>query len=298
MKNNYLTLLENLFEGVFYIDQTKKIKYWSKGAELITGYLSSEIVGKAHCQDILAHTSLDGVLLCNKGCLTRNTLATGSFFKTEVFIKHKEGHRVHIALHITPIHDNQGKIVGATHIFTNNEAFFSIKTQEIEKYHKTLYDSDTQLPNKNNLKMILQAKIEEYNRYNWTSSVYLMEIDDFERIKGVYDKKTRIEIISEVSKILLSGIRPFDTLGRIGENQFLAILINVHNKKTDLLGKRFITNMANSPISVGLGELHLTLSIGATVNQSADTPESILSRAEMHLNHSKSEGGNRLTSKL
>ena len=49
-KNNYQNLLDNLYEGIFYVDLNKTIKYWSSGAERITGYSSDEVLGK-HCHD-------------------------------------------------------------------------------------------------------------------------------------------------------------------------------------------------------------------------------------------------------
>ena len=295
MKSNYQTLLENLFEGVYYVDKEKRIKYWSRGAELITGYLSTEVLGKTCSQDILAHTSLDGVPLCNTGCLMRNTLATGSFYKAEAFLKHKEGHKVHISLRITPMHNSKGEIVGATHIFTNNEAFFTINTEEAQKQHKTLYDVVTKLPNKHNMKMILQAKIEEYNRYQWAFASYLMEIDNYEKIVTTYDENNHNLILASIGSILQTGIRPFDTLGRWSKNQFLAILVNIDKNKMEMLGNRLLKQFSKTAIPIGLGELKITLSMGTTVIQPDDTPDDVISRAEKRMKYSHKMGGNRLT---
>ncbi|RLC58662.1 MAG: hypothetical protein DRH89_00530 [Candidatus Cloacimonadota bacterium] len=298
MKSNYQTLLENLFEGVYYVDNKKKIKYWSSGAELITGYLSSEVMGKTCSQDILAHTSLDGDPLCLTGCLMRNTLATGSFYKAEAFLRHKDGHNVHISLRITPMYNSKGEIVGATHIFTNNEAFFTIDTEETEKHHKTFYDIVTKLPNQHNLKMILKAKIEEYARYQWSFAIYLLEIDNFEKIEASYNEETRNSILSKIGSSLQNEIRPFDIVGRWSENQFMAILVKVDDDKIELLGKRLLKKFAKTPIQVGLGEVKFTLSAGATLIQPEDTPDDIAKRAERLKNYSLGKGGNRLSIKI
>jgi diguanylate cyclase (GGDEF)-like protein/PAS domain S-box-containing protein len=298
MKSNYQTLLENLFEGVYYVDNKKKIKYWSNGAELITGYLSSEVMGKTCSQDILAHTTLDGVPLCTTGCLMRNTLATGSFYKAEAFLKHKDGHNVHVSLRITPMYNSNGEIVGATHIFTNNDAYFTIDTKETQTQHKTLYDIVTKLPNQHNLKMILQAKIEEYTRYQWTFATYIMEIDNFDKIEASYNEETRNLILSKIGSTLQNGVRPFDTMGRWSKNQFIAILVQVDDDEIELLGKRLMKQFSKTPIQVGLGELKFTLSVGATLIQPKDTPEDIANRAEKLKDYSLEKGGNRLTVKV
>jgi len=44
------TILENLYDGVYFVDCDRKILYWNKGAENITGYTSSEVLGK-RCSD-------------------------------------------------------------------------------------------------------------------------------------------------------------------------------------------------------------------------------------------------------
>ena len=40
------TILENLYDGVYFVDGDRKILYWNKGAEGITGYTNSEVIGK------------------------------------------------------------------------------------------------------------------------------------------------------------------------------------------------------------------------------------------------------------
>ena len=39
-------LLDNLYDGVYFVDQNRRITYWNHGAETLTGYPASEAVGK------------------------------------------------------------------------------------------------------------------------------------------------------------------------------------------------------------------------------------------------------------
>jgi PAS domain S-box-containing protein len=36
----YQELLDNLHDGVYYMDHHRRITYWNKGAERLTGFLS------------------------------------------------------------------------------------------------------------------------------------------------------------------------------------------------------------------------------------------------------------------
>jgi PAS domain S-box-containing protein len=43
----YRELLDNLYDGVFFVDSNKTITYWNRAAENITGYTCEDVVGKA-----------------------------------------------------------------------------------------------------------------------------------------------------------------------------------------------------------------------------------------------------------
>ena len=37
-------LLDSLFDGVYFVDVERRITYWNRGAEILTGYSASEVV--------------------------------------------------------------------------------------------------------------------------------------------------------------------------------------------------------------------------------------------------------------
>jgi PAS domain S-box-containing protein len=64
----YKSLTDNLYDGVYFVDTNRKITYWNKGAERITGYSAQQIIGR-FCHDyILDHVTDDGHHLCQEGC--------------------------------------------------------------------------------------------------------------------------------------------------------------------------------------------------------------------------------------
>ena len=73
----YKKLLDNLYDGVYFVDKDRKITYWNKGAERITGYAADEVVGK-HCFDnILMHTDNGRESLCQGICPLAGAIADG-----------------------------------------------------------------------------------------------------------------------------------------------------------------------------------------------------------------------------
>ena len=61
-------LLEELYEGVYFVDTHRRITYWNRAAERISGYAADEVVGH-FCQDnILNHVDDMGTQLCFGRC--------------------------------------------------------------------------------------------------------------------------------------------------------------------------------------------------------------------------------------
>ena len=51
----YFDLVDNLYEGVYFVDKNQVITTWNKRAEAITGYKRDEVVGSQCSDNILRH---------------------------------------------------------------------------------------------------------------------------------------------------------------------------------------------------------------------------------------------------
>ncbi len=94
MPENYKNIIEQLNEGVYYVDFDKKITLWNKSAENITGFTSDEVMGGRRCSDnILRHVDeLGGTELCLDGCpLGGLTMSDGQNREAKVYLHHKKG---------------------------------------------------------------------------------------------------------------------------------------------------------------------------------------------------------------
>ncbi|MCK7469820.1 MAG: PAS domain S-box protein [Desulfomicrobium escambiense] len=60
----YRDLVENMHDGIYFVDRERRITYWNKGAERITGYSAAEVVGKSCADNILVHVDAIGRQLC------------------------------------------------------------------------------------------------------------------------------------------------------------------------------------------------------------------------------------------
>ncbi len=101
----------SLFDGVFFVNQERKITYWNHGAEAITGYLSEEVVGKGCGDNLLMHTDDRGTQLCLYGCPLSHAMHANEREVVEVYLRHKRGHRVPVSVRVAPVVNDVGETV-------------------------------------------------------------------------------------------------------------------------------------------------------------------------------------------
>lgn len=151
-------LLDNLFDGVYYVDLQRHIQFWNKAAEQISGFSRSEVISRPCSDNILIHVDAKGNNLCQSGCPLYATLLDGQIREVEAFLHHKLGHRVPVSIRICPLRDDHGAIIGAVELFSNNSQMLAITQRMKELEELALLDSLTRLANRRYLEMTLEQR--------------------------------------------------------------------------------------------------------------------------------------------
>ena len=107
-KNFYKDIVDNLYDGVYFVDRDRVITYWNKGAERITGYSAKETLGRACRDNLLNHVTANGIELCKSNCPLAAVMQDGNPREAEVYLHHKDGHRVPIIVRATAMRDAEG----------------------------------------------------------------------------------------------------------------------------------------------------------------------------------------------
>lgn len=293
--NNFLkTILENLYDGVYFVDCDRKILYWNKGAENITGYTSSEVIGK-QCSDNISQVNDNGVQLCMTTCPLAKTVADSMPREINLYIRHKKGHRVPVLARTTTLHDSQGQIVGAIEIFSDNSPRLAIthRIKELEKM--ALLDPLTELANRRYIESNMQIKLSEMRRYSRPFGILFMDIDHFKKVNDLHGHDIGDKVLVMVANTFVKNVRGSDTIGRWGGEEFLAIIPNVNEKQLYLTANKLRVLVEQSGFSVDSGIVQVTVSIGAALAQPKDTIETLLKRVDKLLYYSKINGRNRVS---
>ena len=295
MDIDYKSLIENISDGLYLVDHNRKIIYWNQVAEKITGYRSEEVLGRRCRDNILIHVDKDGKSLCRGDCPIDATIVDGEFRDAEVYLHHKDGHRVPVWIRAAPLRDTVGNIIGGAELFTDLSGGNAItdKLQELERL--SFLDNLPQLANRRFAEMELYSRISEKKRYGTSFGIIFMDIDYFKRVNDTYGHDAGDRVLKTVARTFANTARPSDLMGRWGGEEFIAILQRVDHEGLHAAAERIRSLVEKSLIRENGLTLKVTVSIGATLAGKTDTAGSIVKRADDLLYQSKNNGRNRCT---
>ena len=294
----YKGLLDHLNEGIYLLDSDRKITFWNRGAEKLTGYKRSEMLGKNCSENVILQINEAGKNICDTDCPAVRTMKDGHSREEEIYLHHKQGHRVPVRVRIVPIRDSEKKIIGAAEILSDNFSNASLKRRIKYLQQQSLLDPETQLLNRRGIEINLNSRIEEMKRFDMKFGLLLIDVDRFKQINDTYGQVTGDEVLKMVSKTLANSLRPFDTLGRWGREEFIAIIANVDDETLSSIAERCRFLVEHSGLPNELGSVKVTVSIGATLSRSGDDMLTLINRAEQLMYSCKDFGRNCVTSDL
>jgi diguanylate cyclase (GGDEF)-like protein/PAS domain S-box-containing protein len=288
----YKELLDTMSDGVYFVDTERKITYWNRGAEKITGFTSQEVIGK-HCRDnILIHIDEKGANLCLDLCPLTAVMQDSKPCVRDVFLHHKEGHRVPVSVRVNPMYNTTGQIIGAVEVFNDVSEKVSL-LERLEELEKIVYiDPLTGLANRPYTELCLNDRFQELKRYGWPFGVVFMDIDSFKRINDRLGHDVGDKAIKMVAQALLKSTRSFDITGRWAGDEFVAIILNIDKKNLARIAERFRMLVEQSKIPVGHDMIGVTISAGALLANLNINPEDLIKKADELMYRSKSAGGN------
>jgi diguanylate cyclase (GGDEF)-like protein/PAS domain S-box-containing protein len=290
----YKKILDNLYDGVYFVDLERRITYWNKSAESLIGYKSSEIIGD-HCwNNILMHVDLEGNSLCHGPCPLVLAMKEDRMIEQEVYLRHRDGYRAPVLVRASPIRDGKGLIIGAVEIFSDNSPRITLKEKVKELQKLALLDSLTELGNRRYAELTIHSKLDEMRRYGWRFGLLFIDIDNFKDINDKFGHETGDKVLQMVAKTLQKGVRSSDMVSRWGGEEFIATAHADRDALFSLANKLRIL-VEQSSLFTGQRPINPTVSIGATISKMNDSVEDLLSRADKLMYSSKASGRNCVT---
>ncbi len=142
----------------------------------------------------------------------------------------------------------------------------------------------------------LRAQFARSARDGISTAVILGDMDQFYAANGKFGREACDSVLRETAKRITSSIRPYDSLGRYGGEEFLVIAPDCAMSNAYALAERLRVRIAGEPFMVDNKEIHATISFGVatTAETGAQDEEGLLRSADSALYAAKEHGRNRV----
>ncbi len=154
---------------------------------------------------------------------------------------------------------------------TNVLQAYQIRTQQklLEKTNSDLhkmayYDPLTDLPNRRYLNDILQKEIALMMRKNYESCLIMLDIDYFKFVNDNHGHPVGDRLLVEISSLLAQSIRKYDTLCRLGGEEFMVLLPQTELDEAVAVAHKLLNVISSEPFVIDDKSVSITTSIGVS----------------------------------
>ncbi len=127
-------ILDFINSGVYVTDTERRIVFWNRAAERITGHSADEVLGRRCADNVLSHVDKDGHRLCTTElCPLHRAMVRG--VRTEqpiiVYALSKAGPRVPLSTSAAAVLDGEGRVIGGVEVFRDET--LSLREMELAR---------------------------------------------------------------------------------------------------------------------------------------------------------------------
>jgi diguanylate cyclase (GGDEF)-like protein/PAS domain S-box-containing protein len=276
-------------EGIYSTDQSGICIAINPAALVMLGYHRNEILGQ-HQHDVFHHSRPDGSHYPAIECPVFATLHDGQTRTVEESFIRKNGDLLPVQLTVTAMRID-GKIIGVEVMFQD---ISERQRMEQELLRLATTDELTGILNRRRFFELGNAERNRVVRYNQPTGLLMLDLDHFKQVNDHFGHAAGDMVLTTFTDTVNGLLRGVDVFGRVGGEEFAALLPQTDIAGTLVFAERLREGIEGLRIPA-LGDVRVTVSIGATVLTAEDTSiEVALLRADCALYEAKSTGRNRV----
>jgi diguanylate cyclase (GGDEF)-like protein/PAS domain S-box-containing protein len=256
-EERYRTILAEIEEGYYEVDLKGNIKFVNRAACRQFGYSEEELIGSNYRTYVLKEDIKGVYKAWNKVYKTGEPLQSYPFATVR-----KDGTQMFVENSVSPLRDKEGKIIGfrAVSRDVTQRKQFEQKLADL-----ATHDSLTGLPNRNLLDDRLTMGLALSRRSGNKLAVLMLDLDRFKIINDTMGHGVGDQLLKSVAERLTGVIRKSDTAARIGGDEFVLVLPNIHSPSDAAKLAQRILDVFREPFIFEGHQLNISTSIGIAV---------------------------------
>jgi len=172
-----------------------------------------------------------------------------------------------------------------------------VRAREIMR-EQSRKDSLTQLCTRATVLELLKHELDRSQRTSMDRdapvSVILADLDHFKHINDTYGHLAGDVVLRETARRMRDAVRPYDSIGRYGGEEFLLVLSNCDTIGAVALAERLLQAVRKDTIVLAEDTVSVTLSAGVATSGVMQDPETLVGAADAALYRAKRGGRNRV----
>jgi diguanylate cyclase (GGDEF)-like protein len=136
----------------------------------------------------------------------------------------------------------------------------------------------------------LQSALDHSRHHAQQTGVILLDLDHFKQINDRHGHGTGDKVLEVAAARIRSSIRPNDTVGRYGGEEFLLILPAVEPATSVRIAERVQMNLSDDLVHTDSVTIRITASQGIALSDGSEDPQAVIERADTALYAAKRAG--------
>jgi two-component system, cell cycle response regulator len=159
------------------------------------------------------------------------------------------------------------------------------------------HDPLTKAWNRAGILEILQREYARAQRVQGSVGVVMADLDYFKPINDTYGHLAGDEVLRELSRRMISSVRPYDAIGRYGGEEFVIVFPDCSAESAFQRAEQLKQDITRKPVETNSAIITVTASLGVAASDQGrcEDFEILLRAADAALYRSKAEGRNRTT---
>ncbi len=168
-----------------------------------------------------------------------------------------------------------------------------IRRNEERLRHLAEHDALTNLPNRTLLNDRLQMALERVRRFRSVLAVLMIDLDRFKEVNDSLGHLAGDQLLCWVSERLVALVRKTDTVARIGGDEFVVLLEDLHeHEEAELIASKIVSSLS-APFEPGRRQISISVSVGVcTYPDEGIHSDDLLQNADAAMYRSKARGRN------